>query len=183
MRVCVFIRVFTALHCNTKQYSVDIRSWKKHLLHDNIVQHTATRCNTVPYSATQCNTVQHSATHCNTLQHTATNYKHSVWEAPHALQHTARYCNTMQHNITHCNTLQHTIREAPSKFVCPFHAKTRVTLQHTATHCNTLHALRNSVVPSGKPPTHSCAPFTSTKFVGAPVIYIHIHVFIYTNIY
>ena len=41
--------------------------------HCNILQHTATHCNTLQhYTQSHCNTLQHTATHCNTLQHTAT---------------------------------------------------------------------------------------------------------------
>ena len=41
------------------------------------------------YTATHCETLQRTATHCNALQHTATN------------------CNTLQQTATHCNKLQH----------------------------------------------------------------------------
>jgi len=37
----------------------------------NMLQHTATHCNTLQHTAIHCNTLQHTATRCNTLQHAA----------------------------------------------------------------------------------------------------------------
>ena len=57
---------------------------------DQVLQHTATHCNTLQHTATQCNTMQHTATHCNTLQHTAT------------------HCNTLQRtDVWSMDTVQH----------------------------------------------------------------------------
>ena len=39
---------------------------------DQVLQHTATHCNTLQRTATHCSILQHTATHCNTLQYTAT---------------------------------------------------------------------------------------------------------------
>ena len=91
-----------------------------------VMQHTATHCNTLQHTATLCNTLQHTATLCNTLQHTATHCN--------TLQHTATHCNTLQHSATLCNTLQH------SATLCN-------TLQHTATHCNAHDFRELSILP------------------------------------
>ena len=62
-----------------------------------VMQHTATHCNTLQHTATLCNTLQHSATHSTTLHHTA----------PHCtiMQHDAPHCNALRHTATHCNAL------------------------------------------------------------------------------
>jgi len=77
--------------------------------HRDVLQHTATHCNTLQHTAhcttllpsgcpaTHCNTLYHTATHCNTLQHTA---------LPSGCP--ATHCTTLYHTATHCNTLQHT---------------------------------------------------------------------------
>jgi len=68
----------------------------------NILQHTATHCNTLQHTAIHCNTLQQTAIHCNILQHTAT--MSSIIHC-NTLQHTATHCNTLQYTATHCNTL------------------------------------------------------------------------------
>ena len=94
--------------------------------HCNILQHTATRCNTLQYTATHCSILQHSAVYCNTLHFTATQGRFAICRrVPHSSEYTATHCNTLQHTAPHCNTTQH-------------NAKQRNTLQHNATHCNTL---------------------------------------------
>jgi len=54
--------------------------------------------------------LQHTATHCNTLQHITSHYKEprepSNMLHDLILQLTATHCNTLQHTATHCNTLQ-----------------------------------------------------------------------------
>jgi len=50
---------------------------------DDLLQHTATHCNTLQHTATHCNTLQHTAAYCNCS--TPTNYTHA--------------------SATHCNTL------------------------------------------------------------------------------
>ena len=70
----------------------------------NIMQHTATHCNTPPHTATHCLQVfvssldpYHSQSPCSTLQHTAT--------LDNTLQQSATLCNILQYTTTHCNTL------------------------------------------------------------------------------
>jgi len=96
----------------------------------NILQNTATHCNTLQYMNESCLTEQtwtntkpqpsNTATYCNATPHTATHWKtlqrmnesnltkHVQYESHHLtiLQHTATHCNTLQHTATHCNTLQ-----------------------------------------------------------------------------
>ena len=101
----IYIYMYMYIHTHTHTYAhtytlqhaifcVCADSLKK-----DILQHTATQCNTMQYTATHCNTLQHTATHCNTLQHTTTHC--------HTLPHTATHRNTPQHTATHYNTLQH----------------------------------------------------------------------------
>jgi len=104
----------------------------------NMLQHTATHCNTMPH------TMPHTATHCitlhqtvhmeampNTLQLTATSCS--------ILQHPAASCNTLQHTATHCNTLHQTVHMQAMPNTLQLTATYCNTLQHTATHCITLH--------------------------------------------
>ena len=62
----------------------------------NIVQHTATYCNTlqsnVQNTATHWIALQHAAVHCDTLQDTAKHYGHSTVSHEHT---------------THCNALKY----------------------------------------------------------------------------
>ena len=85
-----------------------------HATHCNMLQHTATRCNTTQaihghrYHSQRCGRIQQrcgriqlTATHGNTLQHNTTIHG-NIW------QHTATCCNTLrQLTATHGNTLQH----------------------------------------------------------------------------
>ena len=95
----------------------------------NILQHTATHCNTLRHSATHYNTLRYISTHCDTLQYSATH-----WDT---LRQTATHRNTLRHTATHCNTLQHNVLESHDDDMK--HTATHCnTLRHAATHCNTL---------------------------------------------
>ena len=106
--------------------------------HCNILQHTATHCNTLYIGewelGTQVQTLQHAERHCDTLQHTAIHCIHC-----NTLQHTATHCNTLQYTAIHCNTTQHTATRCNTLYIGEWELGTQAnTLQHTATHCNTL---------------------------------------------
>ena len=66
------------------------------------------RCTTLQHTATTSNILQHTATHCNTLQHqyTLATTRNSLQRC-NTLQHTATTSNTLQHTATHCNTSTH----------------------------------------------------------------------------
>ena len=88
----------------------------------------------VQRTATYCNTLEHTATHCNTQEPTPRRHRRRNGlrlegkDSPGS----TTYCNTLQHTATHCNTLQHTATHCN-------------TLQHTATtHCNTLQSQLSS---------------------------------------
>jgi len=103
----------------------------------DMLQHTATHCNTLQRTAAHCNTLQYTATHCNTLQYTAThrNTLHHTATHGNTLQHTAIHCSKLQHTATHCNTLQHTAKHYNT---LQHTATCHTTLKHTAAHWNTL---------------------------------------------
>jgi len=124
----------------------------------NILQQTATRCNT-----SICNIPWHATVHRNTLHHTArggSNYEHPTPPCQCATprkspQRTATNCYILQHIATHRNTLQHTATYCdkyggssrhpmtPCQFAThrntPLTAAHRNSLPHTATHCNARH--------------------------------------------
>jgi len=86
--------------------------------------------------------LQHTATYCNTLQHTATQVPCSldalqIYQKTHLqrrldTEHTATHCNV----TTHCKIWQHTLlhETAIRKDTCDDNWM----LQHTTQHCNTL---------------------------------------------
>jgi len=85
----------TATHCNTLQHAACTEQINfRGSLSRSLSQHAATRCNTLQHAATHCNTLQHTATHCRTLQDTAKTLPQTQ---------TAAHCNTLQHTATHCN--------------------------------------------------------------------------------
>ena len=90
----------------------------------NMLQHTATHCNTMP----------RDATHCNTLHHTASGGAHGS-----KAEYAATDCNILQHTATHCYTLQHTASDGARASNAKYTATDCNILQHTATHCITLH--------------------------------------------
>jgi len=104
--------------------------------HRDVLQHTATHCNTPQHTATHCttigmscNTLYHTVPHCNTLQHTATHCT-TIGMSCNTLYHTVPHCNTMQHTAAHCTTIGMSCNKL-------YHTATHCkTLQHTATHCN-----------------------------------------------
>ena len=63
----------------------------------DILQHTATNCNTLQRTATHYNTLYHTATHCHTQE---------------VKSLSLTFCNTLQRTATHCNTLQHTLESS-----------------------------------------------------------------------
>ena len=93
---------------------------------EDILQHTATHCNTEVYKRVQLHnsakyddymsedTLQHTATHCNTLQHTATLRSTKGCNCATVLNMMIKYneCmstyTTLQHTATNYTTLQHT---------------------------------------------------------------------------
>jgi len=139
-------------HCNTLQHTAvsfrDVKLCKQFLICvsrpdcPNILQHTATHCNTLQHTATHCNTLQHTATHCSifprrrmradntgyvslgpTAQRTHCRSSPAGSSATHsnAQQRTATRCNTLQHAAIDCNMLQHIARHGntpPSGWPC-----------------------------------------------------------------
>jgi len=106
----------------------------------NILQHTATHCNTIRDTLTCYNTLQHVATHDNTRQHTATQSK--------TLQHATTRGNTLQHRDSErsrekSRALQ---RVAGTDFSPAYNRVRETPIERraldrdslTATHCNTL---------------------------------------------
>jgi len=131
----------------------------------NVLQDTATHCNTLQLTRQQGPRRRICITHCNTLQHIATNYttlQHTATQTtPKSSLLQARQCDSRTW-VTH-ETVMHTechrerdsgqeserdiysSREHNMCFVFQRHTMTLLctvhcnTLQHTATHCNTLH--------------------------------------------
>jgi len=145
------------------EFSPPCRTWSKCLSLQPMCWHitSATYCNILEHTATRCNTgsgahasiynqcvdtlhLQHAAPHFHTLQHAATQ------EAEHmplftidvlthyicnALHHTATHFHTLQHTATRCNTRQHRKRST-----CHYLQSMcwHINLQNPATHFHTL---------------------------------------------
>ena len=96
-------RTHAHTHTHTPLKDTCMHMAHNHAYNQEVLQHTATHCNTLQHTAAHCSTLQrtatlqHTATHCNTLQHAATHCN--------TLQHTAAHFNTLQHTATHCTTL------------------------------------------------------------------------------
>jgi len=156
------------------------RIWMSHVAHMNELCRTYPRLSAEEHAAIHWNILQHTATHCNTLQNILHAYscdrlKISSYRIKissyRAQQHATIHCNTLQHTATHRKTLQHRctrVTELESVLheeisilsqcvaVCcilmalsitrswelrSLHIEYWNTLQHTATnaiHCNTL---------------------------------------------
>jgi len=124
--------------------------------HCNILQHTATHCNTLSFtfvrSFPRCISshykllnLHHTALHCTTLQHTATHcpYVRKKLFALHFFLLLLAYCKTLQLTAIHCTTLPHTALHRPTLHHTAPHC---ATLHHTATHCDTLYHIVHVVV-------------------------------------
>jgi len=88
--------------------------------------------------------LQHTATSCNTLQHTAYTRRGSMQYVLTALILYACYPQVLQHTATSCNALQHTAYTLRGSmqyvltFLIKLYARYPQVLQQTATHCNAL---------------------------------------------
>jgi len=124
-------------------------------VHQNTLQHAATRCNTLQHAATpQCNTLplrQYAphvctTTHCSEVQRTAAHC--SILRTTTLAVRAMRHMSTLQHAATHCNTCG-SLKPTQDYIIQIFqkgqeesgrraNGITQIdTLQHTATHCNT----------------------------------------------
>jgi len=117
--ICIYANISansTTNSCSTIAFwraPKDTTSWLLKMRCVQLLQHTATHCNTLQHNSLQ-HTVGHRRTprlgywrwgvcnYCNTLQHTATQVTatHCSTLQHKSLQHTVALCNT-----SHCNTL------------------------------------------------------------------------------
>jgi len=114
-------------------------------MHCNILQYSATHCNTQaqgshhPPSHTHTHTHAHVHTHTHTGGTSADNVCQGLAGGARViLQHIASHYSTLQHTATHCNILQHTATYR--RHICAqcMPRPLRRRENHTATHCNTL---------------------------------------------